>query len=43
MKQICVFNMKRSNISFNVLKDNIVSNKYELTFSDELSEIPVEK
>ncbi|MBQ8434916.1 MAG: hypothetical protein IJX24_02755, partial [Oscillospiraceae bacterium] len=33
----------KQDINFDVLKDDIVTNKTKLTFSDELSEIPVEQ
>ena len=41
MKDICVFKMKRSNIDFNELKDNIMTNKIVLSFDLDMEEIPV--
>ena len=40
-KTICVFDYKKSNILLEELKDNILSNKKELTFNDNKEEIPV--
>ena len=43
MKEISIFKMKHTNIKFDILKDNILSNKSKLTFDDEMEEIPVDE
>ena len=40
-EQICIFEMKNSNMNMNSIGDDIVSNLKEIDFNTEESEIPV--
>ncbi|MBQ9790523.1 MAG: protein kinase, partial [Clostridia bacterium] len=43
MRNVCVFSMKRSNITFFALKEGVYTNKGELRFDEDIAELPVEE